>query len=533
MEADEEIRSRLRQTPDDVPAFEPHVGQVFRRTRARRMRRLAGVGAVSVLLVAGVGVPLGVLSGLRGPSEPSPAGTPPLVRPVLEGRIHIPAGAVDVEVGDGAVWVSGFGRLSRINPRTNEVMATIDTPGTEDYSRVALGEGGVWVTADGGKLYRIDPATNAVVATIQVGGPLIGVVATGEGYVWVTRASGGAGELVRIDPATNTVVGEPIDVGPGPVSVVSAFGALWVTNTSPPSVVRVDPASGEVRSVGSVTGDLAVAYGSLWAASGDQAVRADPETGQPIETFRIPRAAAVTTSEGQVWVLAMPESSSPTLFYPIKGTAALWQIDPADNRIVGEPVRIDDLQPIALAAGEGAVWVADYDGGTVTRFGLVQSSVREGPDPLVIEITAPQTHEGTFVAPRFHASYRGTTIPPEAIETPGSELEYPSTVASVPLAAGTPIEVHAEGAQSVAVFELQRAPGEYVQHGSCIVRGAIASLPNQAGRFAFFIYADWGDSVGGMAFAADLVEEGSSQEGGPSSTPEVDARLLGLAVCEE
>jgi streptogramin lyase len=384
METDEQIRSHLRRTPGDLPAFEPRVDQVLRRARARLLRRRVGSGAVAVVLIAGVGVPLGVLSGLRGPSRPSPAGTPQVVRPVFEDRIRIPAGAVDVKVGDGAVWVSGFGKVSRIDPRTNEVVATIDTPGTEDYSRLAVGEGGVWVTADGGKLHRIDPATNAVVATIQVGGPLIGVVATGNGSVWVTRPSDGPGEIVRIDPATNTVVGEPIEVGPGPVSVVSALGALWVTNTSPPSVVRIDPVSGEVRTVGSVTGDLAIAYGSLWAASEGQVVRADPETGQGIEAFHIPRAVFVETSEGQVWVLAMPESSSPTLFYPIKGTAALWQIDPADNRIVGGPVRIDDLQPIALAADEEGVWVADYDGGTVTRFNLVESAVHEGgTDPLV------------------------------------------------------------------------------------------------------------------------------------------------------
>lgn len=379
MENDEQIRSHLTWTPEDLPAFEPRVDRVLRRVGARRLRRRVGAGAVAVVLIAGVGVPLGLLSGLRGPSSPSPAGTSKVVRPVFEDRIRIPAGAGDLTADDGAVWVSGFGKVSRIDPQTNGVVTTIDTPGTGDYSRVAVGEGGVWVTADGGKLYRIDPATNAVVATIQVGGSLIGVVATSEGYVWVTRPRDGVGELVRIDPATNTVVGEPIEVGPGPASVVSALGELWVTNTSPPSVVRVDTASGEVRKVGSVTGDLAVAYGSLWAASEDQVVRADPETGQPIETFHIPRAVAVATSEGQVWVLAMPESSSPTFFNPIKGTAALWQIDPADNRIVGEPVRIDDLQPIAFAAGEGAVWVADYDGGTVTRFNLQASERLERP----------------------------------------------------------------------------------------------------------------------------------------------------------
>lgn len=382
METDEEIRSHLRRTPDDMPAFAPRIDQVLRRARVRRLRRLVGAGAAAAILVAGVGVPLGVLLGLGGSSQPSPAGGPSLVRPVLEVRIHVPSGAVDIAVGDGAVWVSGFGTVSRLDPRTDEVVATIETPGTEDFSRVAVGEGAVWVTADGGKVYRIDPVTNTVVATIPVGGPIMGVSA-GDGSVWVTRPTNGAGELVRVDPATNAVVGEPIQVGPGPVSAVSTFGALWVTNTSPPSVVRVDPESGEVTTVG-FTGQVAVGDGSLWAASEDQVVRADPETGLPTETFHIPRAAAVEVAEGLVWVLAYPESSSPELFYPIKGTAALWEIDPTDNRIVGQPVQIDDLQPIALAAGEGAVWVADYDSATVTRFAFVPCS-----DPACTPTSSP------------------------------------------------------------------------------------------------------------------------------------------------
>jgi hypothetical protein len=124
-------------------------------------------------------------------------------------------------------------------------------------------------------------------------------------------------------------------------------------------------------------------------------------------------------------------------------------------------------------------------------------------------------------------------IPLEAIETPGSELEYPRAVAPAPLAGGAPIEIRAEGAHAVAVFELLRASGQYVEHGSCIVPGAITSLPNQAESSAFFIYADWGDSVGGMAFAADLIEGAQPQDGAASPTPEMDAHLLGLAVCKE
>ena len=66
MEADEEMRTRFKQTPEGVPVFEPRVDQVLRRAKVRRLRRLAGVSAVAALLVAGVGVPLGVLLGLRG-----------------------------------------------------------------------------------------------------------------------------------------------------------------------------------------------------------------------------------------------------------------------------------------------------------------------------------------------------------------------------------------------------------------------------------------------------------------------------------
>ncbi len=61
-----------------------------------------------------------------------------------------------------------------------------------------------------------------------------------------------------------------------------------------------------------------------------------------------------------MWVLAAARSSSPTLFYAIRHTAALWELDPATNRIVGKPVRLNG--PIALTADGTNVWVADGQG---------------------------------------------------------------------------------------------------------------------------------------------------------------------------
>ena len=370
MRTEGDIRSHRVRTPGNVPAPWPHV-HLLRLAKGRCLKWYAGAGVVALLVLCGVGLTLALMFG-PGDSTPNSVTRPGPVplRAVRGTAIPIPSGAVDVAVGKRAIWVSGFGTTTRVDPSTNRVVAAVKTPGTEDYSHVAVGLGAVWVSSDGGRLYRIDPNSNRVVATILVGGPIVGV-ATGGGYVWVTRPTEGIGELIRVDPATNRVTGAPIDAGPGPIAALYGFGALWITNSSPSSVVRVDPATGTVTTMG-FTGRVAAGYGSLWASSDDSVVRVDPKTGRPTATLRVPRAQAVAVGEGRVWVLASAKSSSPTLFYPVKNTAALWEIDPMNNRIVGRPLRLGALQPLALAVGGGAVWVADYDSGSVTRFDLVR-----------------------------------------------------------------------------------------------------------------------------------------------------------------
>jgi DNA-binding beta-propeller fold protein YncE len=334
----------------------------------RHLRWYIGAGAVALLALTGVALALALHFHVgQGSSNAARS-----LRAVPRATIHIRSGAVDVAVGAHAVWVSGFGRIARLDPGTNRVTQTVKTPGTEDYSQLAIGPGAVWLTADGGRLYRIDPGTDRVVTAVPVGGAIQGVV-VGGGSVWVTRPADGAGEVVRVDPATNRVTGPPVKVGPGPVAAVYAFGALWVTNTSPPSVVRVDPTTGKVTTA-NFTGDTAAGFGSLWAASRGAVVRADPLTGRATATIPVPRPQAVAVGAGRVWVLGSPGVSS--LVRPLKRTAELWQIDPARNRVSGRPTRLRAQQPIALAVGDGAVWVADYASGTVTRLDLVNDSRR-------------------------------------------------------------------------------------------------------------------------------------------------------------
>lgn len=298
---------------------------------------------------------------------------PPEVRPVLTAKSHLRSGAEDLATSGGALWVAGFQAVSRLDPVTGRVVARIRIPGVANDRSIAVGDGSIWITSGittvPGGVYRIDPSTDRVVAIIHVGGTVLGI-AVGAGRVWVTRPTQTLGEVIRIDPQTNRVTGPPINVGRGPAQIAYGEGALWVENTSPPSVMRIDPATGNVSAV-PVVGVTVVGYDSLWAASDDSLTRLQPKPGQVVASVRIPRGVAVAIGAGAVWVLAYPRSGSPTVFDPIKDTAALWEVDPSSNQIVGKPLRLDALQPIAITATDRNVWVADYNSGTVTRLRLV------------------------------------------------------------------------------------------------------------------------------------------------------------------
>jgi virginiamycin B lyase len=122
-----------------------------------------------------------------------------------------------------------------VNPHTTVVGETVKVgpkPG-----RLAVGEGGVWVLNRGdGSVSRIDPTTAKVVATIAVDAAVgEGDIAVGEGSVWVSAPGV---PLVRIDPRTNRAVQRFDGAGGGVVAV--GHGSIWV-NATPATLWRLDP----------------------------------------------------------------------------------------------------------------------------------------------------------------------------------------------------------------------------------------------------------------------------------------------------
>ena len=172
-------------------------------------------------------------------------GAPPLPAP--------PARTADMGPlarGAGAVWfLSGNQTVSRIDVASATVVARMRYDGQPSgvaQPSIAVGEQGVWVStpdgASGGALTRIDPGTNEPVATLPV--PAAGPVVAGLGGVWVADQWYDTESVWKIDPGSNRVVGS-IRVGPFPFGIALGAGAVWATSTDG-LVSRIDPASRNV-----------------------------------------------------------------------------------------------------------------------------------------------------------------------------------------------------------------------------------------------------------------------------------------------
>jgi streptogramin lyase len=361
-----------REVPPDAW---PRLQRRLRREPWRRAALVAGL-ALAVLIA---GVAPGLLA-RRAEQRPVPTVGSPVVpgRPVVAARIRLDRSFTDVDVGFGATWVASQGALLRIDPQANQVVATIPTPVSGESASIAFGEEAVWVTSGqaNGVVYRVDPAANRVTATIGVPGGAFGIVVAA-GTVWVTQflPEPDPGIVARIDAHSNRLL-SPVQVPNMPGAIRSGQDAIWVTSRF--TVSRIDPASGAVSQPLRRVGDVrAVSAGALWGTYANSAAdagvqRIDPVTGQVVATIRIPNGVLIAFGLGTLWV-AQDASSIPSGGNAPDRTepGKLYRIDPATNRVLGRPVPLPGIAPTGLAVGEGAVWVGELDGKTLTRFNLV------------------------------------------------------------------------------------------------------------------------------------------------------------------
>ena len=175
------------------------------------------------------------------------AGTPIIVG--LTG----PSGPQWLGNGLGSLWVGipNNGTIARVDAGARGVVATITAPdGTTPCGGIAVGTSALWITScsHGSRLTRIDPATNLVSATVDLGGHgYMPTLINDAPWISVDPGSRGAGFLARVSPATNTidrVLAPAADFGGGGDIVVAA-GSVWVVDGYDNVVLRLPLAAFE------------------------------------------------------------------------------------------------------------------------------------------------------------------------------------------------------------------------------------------------------------------------------------------------
>ncbi|HEY0781586.1 MAG TPA: hypothetical protein VGE98_03960 [Thermoanaerobaculia bacterium] len=172
-------------------------------------------------------------------------------------------------------------------------------------------------------LARIDPQTGAIRQRIRVPpgsyNPLYAA-----GRIWLTRADGD--EVTVIDATSGAVVGTT-KTGPHPRFLTAGDGAVWTLNQRDGSLTRID--SGTQRALDTIRlgvsghgGDIGLGAGLVWVT-----VRRIPLSAIDVATTRL---------------------------------LCQWVGDGGDS----------------LGIGHDAIWLTDYDGGTVARYDLKDAAKR-------------------------------------------------------------------------------------------------------------------------------------------------------------
>ncbi|HSL58550.1 MAG TPA: hypothetical protein VK866_11960 [Acidimicrobiales bacterium] len=319
--------------------------------RSPRTRRLL---ALVLLALAAVGTVALVVSGtpddrprFADPREAADGSTVVAVARV--------SGAQGLAVVDGEVRVTNLQALTRtvVDPDTGEVGEARVIGGLGRLERSVAGEGARWLVGTDG-LLRLDPDSGDVLDTVPLDAPG-GVVAVGEGAVWITVA--------RL----------PVPGGGGATSSV---------------IQRVDVATGEVLSLpveDGVTFRFALGDGAAWATAGRTLFRLDVTSLVPTGEVELPEpTSGLVVADGVVWaVTAPPDDGGPATLVGVDA-ATLDTVAPID---LG-PGAVDDVALRRTDDGH-ELWIVRPESATVTRVALPA----DGDGATVVDVAVDRPRE--------------------------------------------------------------------------------------------------------------------------------------------
>jgi YVTN family beta-propeller protein len=334
--------------------------ELIGRLHRRRLRNLAGSAALAGVTVV---VAFFVFSNLTGtgPLEEGPDLRPAEIPAPARAAVTVGESPSDVSVGGlNFVWAanSGGDSVSRIDPRTNTVVATVPLDAAPED--IAIGNGPVWVSLPSlGQVVEVSPSEAAVVGEpIEVADGAVDDIelSVGAGALWAVLPEQG---LTRISLDDRETLALDVE---SPTDVAVREDTVWVL-TADGSVVVLDSATGELTGSefavpASDDGEITFAGGSLWhlASGGETLSRLDPETGDLLDEVN-PRGGLVdfVIDPEVAWVLSTEG-----------GTHYLTFLDRSTLQ-PGPEFQVEGGPTEAVIAG-GSLWLSLSESDLVLRF---------------------------------------------------------------------------------------------------------------------------------------------------------------------
>ncbi len=208
--------------------------------------------------------------------------------------------------GFGSIWVPSCSthKLLRIDPATGKAIAEIPVEASNSEGGITVGAGSVWMVTKPSALTRIDPTTNAVSATVQLPSGSDNP-AFGDGFVWVSSFE--HDQLLKVDPTSNAVVAT-IPIGPKPRFLTVGAGSVWTLNQGDGTISRVDMKSGKVVAtiacgIPGEGGEITFGAGFVWATMFDfPLTQVDPATNKVVKQWAGQGGDGMRFGFGSVWL---------------------------------------------------------------------------------------------------------------------------------------------------------------------------------------------------------------------------------------
>lgn len=266
--------------------------------------------------------------------------------------------------------------LTRLDPDTGEFTGSVDgvlEGGLGPSRAIAFAERAVWVIGEGTVLIRVDADDLTFAGVRGAGG---GDVAAGDEQVWIATSTGRAPEyhsaVSRIDPVDSRAT-RAIELPGTYQNALSelAVGDGYVWCAYPGGLARVDTDDGEIHVIDTSpwSADVVEAYGSVvWATDvlNNVLYRVDVRSSEVARVQELDQ-----TSPDALGI----------------GPAGTWFVDTSGGFAqevqesgLGEPIQVG-LDPIAIAVGEEAIWVANRGDDTVSRIDALTHVVMNYPVP--------------------------------------------------------------------------------------------------------------------------------------------------------